>query len=402
MAQNIELKLLKLMCNKAFYNANFTSISAKVLSTEVKSLLRVIDKLHKLSDKDINISDIVDMYENSTTITTAKVNLVKQIVVKIQELPVISPEVALEIIEKLSEKEAARIIADKAWSIVERHEGAGTLKELQDFVGNISIRSIEETEDKPYLTDINEVLADKDSKGVFEFGNGLEFLNEGTGKLSRGHFVIVFAPTNAGKSSFMAQADCGYLQAGHKVLYIANEEPPHKILLNHVRSIEKKANADLITNPITPLWDKYRHKFILIPATGKTFLDITNLAIKYKPDVIILDQLDNVEGIQTKDKLQEAYKKLYRQARALASTQDCLVFAVTQASDDATGKLVLRKNMMEESKVAKQTAADVIIGIGMRSEDEAVRGITLCKNKDEGIHKTYHCILNHNIARYEL
>ncbi len=402
MAASIELKLLKLLCNKAFYNANFTSISAKVLSVEVKSLLKVLEKLHKLSEKDVHVSDITDMYENSTTITTAKLNLVKQIVASIQELPDISPEVALEIIEKLNEKEAARQIADKALSILQRNEGAGTLKELQDFVKDIHIKQAEELEDKPYTTDVLQLIQDKESKGVFSFENGLEFLQEGTGELSRGHLCLVFAPTNAGKSSFVAQATGGFLSKGFRVLYINNEEPPYHIMINHIRTLESRTDTDIILNPKTPVWDKVKHNFILIPAHGKTLPELTKYIDKHKPDVIIFDQLDNVQGANAKDKLHETLERMYQQVRSIASTANALVIAVSQASDDATGKIVLRSQMLANSKVGKAGAADLIIGIGMRSVEDATRGITLCKNKITGVHKTYHCILDHTIARYFL
>lgn len=402
MAAAIELKLLKLMCEKEFYNSNFTSISAKVLSVEVKSLLKVIEKLHKLSEKDIHISDIVDMYENSTTITTAKLNLVKQIVKEIQELPNISPEVALEIIEKLNEKEAARQIADKALAIMQRNEGSGTLKELQDFVAQISIKQEAELEDKPYTTDITQLIADKQSKGVFRFTNGLEFLDEGTGTLSRGHLAIIFASTNAGKSSFVAQASGGFLGNGYKVLYFANEEPPYHIMINQIRAFENRAETDIVGNPSTPLWDTVKHNFILIPAHGKTLPELTKYIDKHKPDVIIFDQLDNVQGANVKDKLHETLERTYQQVRAVASTAGALVIAVSQASDDATGKVVLRSQMLANSKVGKAGAADLIIGIGMKNCEDVTRGITLCKNKITGVHKTYFCTLNNLNARYEL
>lgn len=402
MAAAIELKLLKLMCKKQFYIANFTSISAKVLSVEVKSLLKVIEKLHKLNNDDVYPLDIIDMYENSTTITTAKLNLVKEIVKEIGALPPIAPEIALEIIEKLSEKEAARQIADKALSIMQRSEGSGTLKELQDFVAQISIKQEAELEDKPYTTDITQLISDKQSKGVFRFTNGLAFLDEGTGALSRGHLGIIFASTNAGKSSFVAQASGGFLGSGYKVLYFANEEPPYHIMINQIRAFENRTEVDIVGNPRTPLWDKVKHNFILIPAHGKTLPELTKYIDKHKPDVIIFDQLDNVQGSNAKDKLHETLERTYQQVRAIASTANALVIAVSQGSDEATGKMVLRSQMLANSKVGKAGAADLIIGIGMKNCEDATRGITLCKNKILGIHKTYFCTLNNLTARFDL
>lgn len=400
--KDIELKLLKLLLKKDFYTLHGESISNKILSVEVKALHKVITKLHKLSDKDVDINTIYDMYEASATVTTAKLTLVKVIIERVKELPEIAPDTALEILEKISEKEAARLIADKALSIMQRNEDAGTLTELKEFVANIDIKQSVDDTDVPYTTNVLEVIADKTNKGAFEFSNGLEFISTDVGKLSRGRLVIIFAPTNAGKSSFVAQASGGFISNGHKVLYFANEEPADHIMLNQVRALEKRTDTEIIANPTTPTWDSLRHNFVLIPAHGKSMPELIKYVTKYKPDIIIFDQLDNVQGSNIRDKLHETLERTYQQVRSLASTADALVIAISQASDDATGKLVLRSQMLANSKVGKAAAADLIIGIGMKNVEDEVRGITLCKNKITGLHKTFHCILNHRVARYEL
>ncbi len=399
--KDIELKLLKLLLNKSFYYDNFYSISHKVLATETKSLIKVIAKLHELTGGNADIDAVYDLYENSATVTQAKLDLVKKIVQKIKEIPELSPEVTLEVIENLHIKEAARQIADKALAIMQRSEDAGTLKELQDFVNQLAIKEDIEGLDNPYTTDVLQIIEDKKNNGVFEFSNGLEFLEKDIGKLSRGHLMILFAPTNAGKSSFVAQLVDGYLDKGHKVICFANEEPANHLIFHYIRSAEGRTQADIINNPSTPIWDRIRKNFILIPAHGKTIPELEKYISKHKPDVIIFDQLDNVQG-KVGDKLHETLERLYQKARSIASSANALVIAVSQANDEATGKMVLRSRMLSNSRVGKAGAADLIIGIGLKGMEDTTRCITLCKNKVAGIHTSIYCNLNYEIARVEL
>ena len=58
--------------------------------------------------------------------------------------------------------------------------------------------------------------------------------------------------------------------------------------------------------------------------------------------------------------------------------------------------------MMENSKTGKAAEADLIIGVGKRSDlgKESDRSICISKNKITGWHGRIHCNINDRLSRY--
>ena len=242
--KQVELKVLKLLLTRDFYLKHGKSLSTKVFPSEVKGLMKTITHLHNSTEaEELTIDEVYHLYESSETVTVARLALVKEILEQVDKSAVMSPEVTMEVVAKVHEKEAARAIADKALAIVQRNDGAMSLQNLKDYVADIDAEQDAEEVDV-CATDIVTLKESKAQKGVFFFANGLEALHKLVPSLSRGHFAIVFASTNAGKSSFVAQQCVGYLQQGHKVLYFGNEDPAEDIVLNLVRSTEGKSEDD--------------------------------------------------------------------------------------------------------------------------------------------------------------
>ncbi len=397
--KQIELKILKLLLQKDFYLQYGNSLSTKIFPSEIKGLIKTIAHLHQHSKETLTTDEVYHMYESSETITVARLELIKEILTQIDNIKPLSPEITIEIVSKLHEKEAARIIADRALAIVQRNDTAMSLEQLKDFVLTIDVVTVDE-EIEICSTNINTIKELKKNKGIFLFTNGLELLEKHVPTLSRGHFVIIFANTNAGKSSFVAQACVGYLQQGHKVLYFGNEDPAEDIILNLIRSVENKSETEVL-NIKTKEWDAIRNNFTMIAAHSMDMVQIENIIKKIKPDIVVYDQLDNVLTNNKIDKKHEALESLYQKARQWGSKYDILSIAVSQGNDEATGKLRLRSNMMVNSRIGKSGTADLILGIGMKSVDNKQRSICICKNKISGIHEIEYVILNNEICKFE-
>jgi len=60
--------------------------------------------------------------------------------------------------------------------------------------------------------------------------------------------------------------------------------------------------------------------------------------------------------------------------------------------------------MMENSKTGKAAEADVIIGVGKRSDlgEASERSLCISKNKITGWHGTIHCNIDDRLSRYEV
>lgn len=399
--KQVELKVLKLLLNRGFYLQYGESLSTKVFPSEIKGLMKTIAFLHrnKIDNADLSTDEVYHMYESQETTTVARLQLVKEILSQVDAAISMSPDVTLEVVKKIHEKEAARMIADKALSIVQRDDGAMGLEDLKEFVASINSDK-QESDIEICTTNVEQIKERKKLKGVFTFTNGLEQLQEYVPSLSRGHFLIIFASTNAGKSSFVAQMSIGFLQQGHRVLYFGNEEPAEDIILNLVRSVESKTEDEVLSSP-TPLWDKVRNNFTMIAAHALSIDQMEGAIKRFKPDVVVYDQLDNVQISGKQDRRHETLENLYQKTRQWGAKYGTLNIVLSQANDEATGKLKLRNNMMANSRIGKGGTGDLIIGIGMTSVDSPQRSICLCKNKISGKHVMIHMVLNHEICRFE-
>ena len=79
------------------------------------------------------------------------------------------------------------------------------------------------------------------------------------------------------------------------------------------------------------------------------------------------------------------------------------MIGVSQASADASGKLDLTFDMMENSKTGKAAEADVIIGVGFRNQldiDQDIRSVAVSKNKITGYHGKMTCKIIPELSRY--
>jgi archaellum biogenesis ATPase FlaH len=398
--KQIELKVLKLLLNRDFYLQQGEPLSKKIFPKEVQGLIKTIAYLHKNTETDnLTVDEVYHLYESSETVTVARLELIKEILKAVDDVEALSPAVTLEVVSKVHEKEAARSIADKALAIVQRSDTALTLEALKEYVAEIDSETTADEVDT-CSTDVAEIKESKKIKGVFRFTNGLEQLDKWVPALSRGHFAIIFASTNAGKSSFVAQVCVGYLQQGHKVLYFGNEDPAEDIILNLVRSVEGKTEDEVLTSS-TPSWDGIRGKFTMIEAHDMEIGKIEQAVKRHKPDVVVYDQLDNVPVTGQSEKRHEALESLYQKTRQWGTKYGILNIAVSQANDEATGKLNLRSNMMANSRIGKGGTADLILGIGMKSVDNPQRSICICKNKITGRHEIEYMMLDNERCRYE-
>ena len=179
-----------------------------------------------------------------------------------------------------------------------------------------------------------------------KYGSSIPTVSKNIVGYAKQNLIIIFGRPEVGKSSLVAAEVAGWMQQGWRIDYYANEEP------------------------------------------GRKIETIIQRAIKEKPDVIVLYQLDKMSMDGKYNNTADRLKALYERARVLAKTSDCLVVAVSQASADAENKAVVTYADLENSKTGKAGEADIIIGIGRRgevsSERTQMRVITISKNKING------------------
>jgi hypothetical protein len=222
------------------------------------------------------------------------------------------------------------------------------------------------------------------------------------GGVKPGHHLILFARPEMGKTMMTIEMMAGFARQGLTVLYCGNEDPLDDINMRVVNRLSGMTKQEVMQNPREA--DKkareYGYENIILKALAPgTPREITALIEKYKPDVLVLDQLRNLNMGQDNYvlKLEEAAT----QARTWAKRYSCVVVSVTQAGDSASGKAVLDLGDVDYSNTGIPAQADVMIGMG-QSPAQAAAGeimISLPKNKVSGNHEYFACTVEPHLSK---
>lgn len=209
------------------------------------------------------------------------------------------------------------------------------------------------------------------------------------GGIRGGHHILIFAPTEMGKSLIAINACYGFLRQNLKPLYCGNEDPASDMQMRMMCRLTGMNKYEIMAEPDKAdalLAKRNWHNFIFANLAPGTFPRIRGLVDKYKPDVVILDQLRNIDVFS--DSRTQALEKAATEARNLAKRYNIPVISVTQASDSASGKTVLSRGDVDSSNVGIPGQCDVMLGVGATEEMEQmnIRVLSFPKNKLSGRH----------------
>jgi replicative DNA helicase len=254
-------------------------------------------------------------------------------------------------------------------------------------------------------TDFDVILAADEKSYPWKFNlAALDRLIPGIGP---GHFGIVFASVETGKSAFSVSTSFGpggFAEQGARVLCVANEEPASKHRTRALVCYAGKPVEDLRKDPEQAryLWERIKDNVLL--SDTNSFNDLEGLVKRFQPDIVIIDQLDkmNISGVFAREDLK--LSEIYRRSREIAKNSNCSVIAVTQADSTAAGRTNLHFSQMSGAKVGKPAEADWIAGIGKEvspsGEDNLRRYITVSKNKLGGPHGKCTVMIAPELSRY--
>lgn len=214
------------------------------------------------------------------------------------------------------------------------------------------------------------------------------------GGLLRGHHLIVFARPEMGKTLFLVNAVAGFLAQGQTVLYVGNEDPISDIALRVVCRLTKRNKFDVLAQPEesdTLARDLGYNNLVLAALSPGTPREIEQLVTEFKPSVLLIDQLRNINVPNKEGNYTQQLEKAATAARNIGKRNGVLVVSVTQAGDSASGKAVLEMGDVDSSNTGIPAQADVMVGIGAAQEDAQMgrRVLSLPKNKRSGNHEFF-------------
>ena len=199
-----------------------------------------------------------------------------------------------------------------------------------------------------------------------------------------GNHIIVYARPNAGKSQFCINLSRGLCRDGHRVLYLANEEPKKQIISRVISRMSGKPKREMyqdIDAAIATAKENGLDNFYIEDINPGTFHQIRSLIEEVKPEIVIIDQLRNIK-IKSEGRVNQL-EQAATEARNLGKKYGILVVSVTQAGDSARNKLVLDDGDVDFSNTGIPAQADLMIGIGVNDDfrQQGMRMISIAKNK---------------------
>ncbi len=222
-----------------------------------------------------------------------------------------------------------------------------------------------------------------------------------------GHHVLVFAPTEMGKTLFVLNMVAHFLRQGFRTLYVGNEDPSDDIILRLASRISGYDKFRIKESPVDAqrlLDSQGWNNFVFADLSPGTFPRIERLVKKHSPAILVLDQLSNINVNASKSESKTgSLEEAARQARALAKRFGILVVSVTQAADSATGRAVLGRGDVHNSNVGIPGQVDLMLGIGADEsmESRGLREITIVKNKISGNHDHFTVRFNPILSKVE-
>lgn len=222
------------------------------------------------------------------------------------------------------------------------------------------------------------------------------------GGLLRGHHMLIFARPEMGKTMMLVNMIAGFLHQELTVLYIGNEDPISDIVMRTVSRLTGMTKYEVLDDPDTAdqvARTKGYDNLILAGLTPGTPRQIQELITEYKPDVVMLDQLRNLNVHE--DQFVQKLEKAATAARNLGKSNNVLMVSVTQAGDSATGKGPLDMGDVDSSNTGIPAQVDVMVGIGATHDDEASnrRVLSLPKNKRSGNHEFFPVAIDPQLSK---
>lgn len=403
----IEKQLIKLLLNKDFYEKNKGKISKGMFTNGTGNLYETISKAHAKSQNDLTLPEVeslhMDVYNPALT-RTARDNF-RNLIEEIRNEKDSDREIASEILSSLHKRNIAQQIAVVSTEIFNGRDGG--FNDIQNLLD--SAKDNLSKEDYEFVTsDIHELLECLKDRSKYKFN--LESLAERVGGVGPGNLVVVFARPESGKTAFwvsLVANENGFAHQGAKVVALVNEESGYRTKMRIINSFTGMTLHDIEKDPdvAAKKWAEIRNNIQIADTVDWNLDKVDSLAAETKPDILVIDQLDKVHVSGNFARTDEKLRAIYTGAREIAKRRDCCIIAISQASAEASGKLDISFDMMENSKTGKAAEADLILGIGYRNlldTDENLRSIAVSKNKMTGWHGVIPCTIIPELSRYDV
>lgn len=285
-----------------------------------------------------------------------------------------------------------RVLQELSLKSYELTQGKGTFEEVIGLTQQLNVideETVEEEEDVFVTSDLGSLLESTYLTQGLRWRLGV--LNRMMGSLRKGDFGFILARPETGKTTFLVCEEtfmAAQLPEDEYVLHFNNEEQGEKVMLRAYQ-----AALGLSSQQLTAGWRENYETYKVITGDRLKIIDnseitktqIERICERYKPGLIVFDQIDKIKGFPTDLREDLRLGEIYRWARELAKKY-APVIGVTQADGNGEGQRWLTMGHVANAKTSKQAEADWILGIGKDSNPgmDSIRYLHLSKNKLTG------------------
>jgi len=317
-----------------------------------------------------------------------------------------SRDVASDVLSRMFRQHVGEQVANLGFDYVN-----GKLTSLEP------LRQVLEAHEDNFMPNMNVEWADIDIDTILEAGTkqsqwkwNIPSLAARIEGISSGHFIIIGARPNTGKTSFHASVIAspkGFAEQGAKCMVLCNEEEYVRVAERYLCAAASMDTDEIKSNYALAAarYKKVRDQISMFDSTGKDLGWVENIIKHSKPDIVVLDMGDKF-ALKTSDKSDVYLKAAAIHARNIAKKYDCAIIWMSQLSADAQDKVYLDQSMLEGSKTGKAAEADLMLLIAKNQvtegdDEDNQRHINVAKNKLKGgWHGVVHCELDGSRSQY--
>ena len=379
----------------------------KLFSKDVRKIKSTLDEAMGKHERNLTLTELQALFFSSNgTLTSANKTSFEVLFTKLSREEPMNNDIAKEVLSKLFQQMVGEEVANLGFDYVNGTKN--NLEPLRSILDNYqddftpSFRF--EGDDISFDTLVDHLNV------KYQWKFNIPSLARRVEGLSGGHFVIVGARPNTGKTSFHASvlaSQGGFIEQGAKCVVLCNEEAYKRVGLRYLYCKSNMSSEQVLENRKLALerYEPVRQLLSIKDATDKRMDYVEQLAKSVNPDIIVLDMGDKFATAGS-DRSDIYLKEAAIHARNIAKKYNCVIIWMSQLSAEAEGKINVNQSMLEGSKTGKAAEAELMLllsknpDIEGQDSNDPQRHIRLAKNKLTGWHGTVHVELDVETVRY--
>jgi replicative DNA helicase len=346
-------------------------------------------------------------FVNNSSMTTANKQIFSELFQRVTREKPLSKEIATDVLSKMFQQVVGEEIANIGFDYVNGSQtGLEPLRSiLNDYEDNFLPKLTVDWDD----TSLDTLLRLNDLQSKWKFN--IPSLSREVEGVSPGHFVIIGARPNTGKTSFHAStlaAPNGFVHQGAKCMVLCNEESYERVGARYLSAATSMSMDEVKTNMAVAAlrYEPVSKNIFIKDSTGKDMAWVEAIIKAYEPDIVVLDMGDKF-AIGKGERTDLFLKEAAIHARNIAKAHKCVIMWMSQLSAEAEGLIEPDQSMLEGSKTGKAAEADLIIMVSKNKHvegdenAEAQRHLKIAKNKLKGgSHERVTCKLDGDRSQY--